>query len=317
MIILNGERLGCESCIRGHRAAGCLHTKRWLCSINSRGRPPTNTESIRFRIPPDREIVQRGTVTVEPKPGNRPETASTRNCLVLHPMTLYTYCLVNPKDGFEVLTYEPVWKTNGTHSAERVTKPGITWIRVTEDDYVPPLFLQHAPELLDSSESDEDSAEPIEPVHTRYHGSPLYPEALQSHVRSEVVQNTQPVPNEFGHLIEQYAQGQGSFVPIDETFWYFPECQLSRHAYIEQQQQQRERLEQQHFQASHRESQLQSETSLLVEKVQDPQHSALQPYQLHEQTEEQLEANQSELVEFFQAHNVTNLTGAYSLLDQC
>ncbi|CCF55653.1 hypothetical protein KAFR_0A02150 [Kazachstania africana CBS 2517] len=39
MIIYNGEKYACASCIRGHRSSICRHTKRMLVKVRTRGRP--------------------------------------------------------------------------------------------------------------------------------------------------------------------------------------------------------------------------------------------------------------------------------------
>ncbi|KAH7176972.1 copper fist DNA binding domain-containing protein, partial [Dactylonectria macrodidyma] len=38
-MIINGEKLACESCIRGHRVAQCQHADRPLQQVGSKGRP--------------------------------------------------------------------------------------------------------------------------------------------------------------------------------------------------------------------------------------------------------------------------------------
>ncbi|ORX87518.1 copper-fist-domain-containing protein, partial [Basidiobolus meristosporus CBS 931.73] len=47
MVLINGIKYACETCIRGHRSSSCSHLKRQLFEIKKKGRPVTQCEHCR------------------------------------------------------------------------------------------------------------------------------------------------------------------------------------------------------------------------------------------------------------------------------
>ncbi|CDH55116.1 predicted protein [Lichtheimia corymbifera JMRC:FSU:9682] len=47
MIVINGTKYSCKSCIRGHRSSRCHHTDRLLVQVRKKGRPITQCERCR------------------------------------------------------------------------------------------------------------------------------------------------------------------------------------------------------------------------------------------------------------------------------
>nr|1CO4_A Chain A, PROTEIN (ACTIVATOR OF METALLOTHIONEIN 1) [synthetic construct] len=41
MVVINGVKYACDSCIKSHKAAQCEHNDRPLKILKPRGRPPT------------------------------------------------------------------------------------------------------------------------------------------------------------------------------------------------------------------------------------------------------------------------------------
>ncbi|ODV76072.1 copper fist DNA-binding domain-containing protein CYBJADRAFT_160069 [Cyberlindnera jadinii NRRL Y-1542] len=141
MLVLEGERISCESCIRGHRSSTCLHINKWLYSINWRGRPENSSENIRFRIPPGCIVIATGSVRLEPKPGSKSTSGRVVPAKFLHPASPYTFAHVNSKGGFALISYEPIWRGSGINNADKPKTPDQHWVSVKRDDLVPPKIL--------------------------------------------------------------------------------------------------------------------------------------------------------------------------------
>lgn len=102
MILLDGERLGCEQCIRGHRAADCQHLGKHLISIKGRGRPAAKDESIRYRIAPNPKIIKTSYEPIESKNG-RGKSGTKKFCYHLDPDTAIELYKVKLGKGFKVI----------------------------------------------------------------------------------------------------------------------------------------------------------------------------------------------------------------------
>lgn len=102
MILLDGERLGCEQCIRGHRAADCQHLGKFLISIKGRGRPAAKDESIRYRIAPNPKIIKTSYEPIESKNG-RGKSGTKKFCYHLDPDTTIELYKVKLGKGFKVI----------------------------------------------------------------------------------------------------------------------------------------------------------------------------------------------------------------------
>lgn len=44
MVLINGVKMSCESCLRGHRASSCSHTRRHLVPVRRKGRPSSQCD---------------------------------------------------------------------------------------------------------------------------------------------------------------------------------------------------------------------------------------------------------------------------------
>jgi len=102
MILLQNERVGCEQCIRGHRAADCVHLQKYLISIKGRGRPAAKDQSVRFRIRPNPTVIQVTREPIESKNG-RGKSGTTKICHHLHPLTEVELYEVKLGKGFKVI----------------------------------------------------------------------------------------------------------------------------------------------------------------------------------------------------------------------
>lgn len=168
MIILNGERLSCAACIRGHRSAGCCHVDRWLISINSRGRPNVDQkENTRLRIPPNRRVAKITYKFVEPKPGST-LPPSLKKCFILEMNTIYCFCSVNTDDGSKFFTarWEPYWRPGPTTEASRPRASAEHWITMNDMEdksLIPPLRIngKKVPPLLMDYEDVRDPTIPL------------------------------------------------------------------------------------------------------------------------------------------------------------
>lgn len=47
MVVVDGKKYACETCIKGHRSSACKHTDRPLFEIKRKGRPVTQCEHCR------------------------------------------------------------------------------------------------------------------------------------------------------------------------------------------------------------------------------------------------------------------------------
>ncbi|KAJ1675097.1 copper-binding transcription factor, partial [Spiromyces aspiralis] len=47
MVIIDGKKYACQSCIRGHRASSCKHADRELIPVRPKGRPATQCPKCR------------------------------------------------------------------------------------------------------------------------------------------------------------------------------------------------------------------------------------------------------------------------------
>lgn len=102
MILLDHERLGCEQCIRGHRAADCQHLAKYLISIKGRGRPAAKDESIRFRVSPHPRVIKTTWEAIESKNG-RGKSGTRKFCYHLDPGTPVELYKVKLGKGFKVI----------------------------------------------------------------------------------------------------------------------------------------------------------------------------------------------------------------------
>ncbi|KAH3679146.1 hypothetical protein WICMUC_001157 [Wickerhamomyces mucosus] len=102
MLLLKDERIACVQCIRGHRAADCLHIEKPLISIKSRGRPPAHEKNIRCRymFPSILKVCDK---EVE-KMNGRALPGQKKLTYVVDESTPYTLIRVRLGKGFEVIS---------------------------------------------------------------------------------------------------------------------------------------------------------------------------------------------------------------------
>jgi hypothetical protein len=102
MILHLGERVACEECIRGHRAADCSHLNKYLIEIKGRGRPGAKDPFLRFRIDPNPPVVRESMEQVENKNG-RSKSGSTKRCFHLADRVKGRIYKVDLSNSFKVL----------------------------------------------------------------------------------------------------------------------------------------------------------------------------------------------------------------------
>ncbi|CCH46038.1 Metal-activated transcriptional activator protein AMT1 [Wickerhamomyces ciferrii] len=107
MILLHNERLACEQCIRGHRAADCQHLNKSLISIKGRGRPPAKDLSVRYKVDPFPNIISQTWEPIESKNG-RGRPGAKKFCFHVDPETPVETYQVKLGKGFLVIgPYDP------------------------------------------------------------------------------------------------------------------------------------------------------------------------------------------------------------------
>lgn len=97
MILFQDERVACEPCIRGHRAATCHHLNKPLVTIRSRGKTPDKRHSIRLKLadfPKISEIVIK----------------NGKKCFIINPNTPCCLFKADIKKKFNLI--EPIYHIN-------------------------------------------------------------------------------------------------------------------------------------------------------------------------------------------------------------
>lgn len=102
MILLQGERIGCEQCIRGHRAADCHHLDKPLVTVKGRGKPNDKYKSIRLKVV-GKPIVQYVSEEEIDTKNGRTREGITKPCYHLDPRTPCCFFVANIKNGFSFI----------------------------------------------------------------------------------------------------------------------------------------------------------------------------------------------------------------------
>ncbi|KAK7678034.1 hypothetical protein QCA50_018975 [Cerrena zonata] len=234
MVLVNGKKFSCESCIKGHRSSSCKHNDRPLFEVKKKGRPVSQCQQCR-ELRTAKKVHSKCICESKPvKPQVRQLTATAKRYIALHP-TLPNglkdvfsdrgeqATIPNPRAGVDRLlnpcNCKDIWtcqcRSKGTTAADtmqhipdglEVLANAATLVAQDESNPSPETDNQPSPITVEPTRSccqskttskrkDRSSRSPTPPPSTKHRGPSLAPIHISPTLNFTSIPSPLPTPN--------------------------------------------------------------------------------------------------------------------------